>query len=78
MAGFIDKEDFVMFYKDFLDYDKQLKAEGKAEGKEESIIYLIEQGMPHKVVEGLAKKSGISTARLAELYKTTEVIQSVS
>ena len=35
LQGFIDKEDFVMFYKDILDYDTQLKAEGRAEGRAE-------------------------------------------
>jgi len=35
LKGFIEKEDFIMFYKDILDYDVQLKAEGKAEGKVE-------------------------------------------
>jgi hypothetical protein len=33
MAGFIEQEGFVMFYKDFLNYDEQLKSEGRAEGE---------------------------------------------
>ena len=41
LKDFIDKEDFIMFYKDFLDYDAQLKAEGKAEGAETTICAAI-------------------------------------
>ena len=32
LKGFIDKEEFVMFYKDILDYDTQLLKEGEARG----------------------------------------------
>jgi hypothetical protein len=35
MQGFIEREDFIMFYKNFLDYDEQLKAEAREEAKEE-------------------------------------------
>ena len=34
---YVDKEDFIVFYKDFLDYDTQLKMEGRAEGKAEGV-----------------------------------------
>ena len=33
LKGFIEKEDFIMFYKDIFDYDTQLRAEGEARGK---------------------------------------------
>ena len=33
LKDFIDREEFIMFYKDILDYDTQLKEEGKREGK---------------------------------------------
>ena len=35
LTGFIEKEDFIMFYKDILDYDTQLRAEGRDEGRSE-------------------------------------------
>ena len=37
LKGFIEKEEFVLNYKDILDYDTQLKEEGKIEGKTEGI-----------------------------------------
>jgi len=37
LKGFIEREEFIMLYKDILDYDTQLKEEGKIEGKIEGI-----------------------------------------
>jgi len=51
LKGFIDKEDFVMHYKDILDYDTQLKEEGKAEGKVEGRA----EGKVEGKVEGRAE-----------------------
>jgi len=38
LKGLIEGSDYVMFYKDFLDYDKQLKEEGRIEGRIEGLI----------------------------------------
>ena len=38
LKGFIDKEGFILFYKDFLNYDAQLFEEGREEGREEGLL----------------------------------------
>ncbi|MCL2362112.1 MAG: hypothetical protein FWC73_09905 [Defluviitaleaceae bacterium] len=38
LHGYVEKEDSIVFYKDILDYDMQLKQEGKSEGKAEGIL----------------------------------------
>ena len=54
LQGFIEKEGFTMFYKDILDYDTQLKAEGKAEGLLEAAKRLLLKGVePQSVAEML-------------------------
>ena len=46
LKGFIEKEGFIMFYKDIFDYDTQLReegiAEGEARGKAQGITKMIE------------------------------------
>ena len=56
LAGFIDKEEFVVFYKDFMDYDMQLRAEGEAKGFDVALA----------VAKGLLR--GISPVQLAAEY----------
>ena len=79
LAGFIDKEEFIVTYKDILDYDTQLraegraegrvegKAEGKAEGVEETICVAIQNNAPLSLLEAMAKAANISKQRLDDL-----------
>jgi len=53
LKGFIDREEFVMFYKDIIDYDTQLKQEGKVEG----------------IREGKREGKTLGANRLAELLR---------
>jgi len=72
LAGFIDKEEFIVFYKDILDYDTQLRAEGKVEGKAEGLIEGEARGeakgfdIALAVAKGLLR--GISPMQLATEY----------
>ena len=63
LKGFIEREEFVMFYKDILDYDTQLKEEGKIEGREEG----------EAIGEARGKKEGINI--LAELIKSGHTLE---
>jgi len=65
LHGFIDKEDFIMFYKDILDYDTQLKAEGVEEGIAKGKAEGLAKGLAKGKAEGLAE--GIN--KLAALIK---------
>ena len=72
LQGFIDREDFIMFYKDILDYDTQLKEEGKAEGKAEGLleaaISLVKKGTDiHYVIEALP----LSDTQVTQLKQLT-------
>jgi len=60
MPGFIRKEDLIMFYKDFLDYDTQLKAEAREEGREEGKAEGREEGRE----EGRAESRAEGEAKL--------------
>ena len=71
--NYIEKEDFVMFYKNFLDYDTQLISQGKAEGVESSILIAIQNNVPFHVIEMMAKQAGISPHRLDELLQQAAV-----
>ena len=74
-----------MFYKDILDYDTQLKAEGRAEGKaegkaegraegaENAICAAIRVKVPFPLIEAMAKEANISKKRLDELMKQVAV-----
>ena len=52
LKEFIDKEGFIVFYKDFLNYDTQLIEEGREEGKArgfslaQEIIKLLKDNIP--------------------------------
>jgi|GEM_PF-3348546 len=52
LKEFIDKEGFIVFYKDFLNYDTQLIEEGREEGKArgfslaQEIIKLLKENIP--------------------------------
>jgi len=67
LMGFIDREEFVMLYKDILDYDTQLKEEGKIEGAEKTISVAIRSKAPFSLIEAMAKEAKISKKRLDEL-----------
>jgi len=71
LNGLIDKEGFVMFYKDILDYDTQLREEGKVEGKmegfEKAIYTAIRANASLVLIEALAAEANISKARLNEM-----------
>jgi len=73
LPSVIEKEDFVMFYKDFLDYDAQLRAEGRDEGEakgaEAAIRIAIQTGAPSSLVNAMAKGLNISSERVDELMK---------
>jgi len=64
LIGFIDKEEFIVIYKDILDYDTQLKAEGKIEGLIEGEIKGFDVALA--VAKGLLR--GISPMQLATEY----------
>jgi len=38
LKGYIEKEDFIMFYKDFLDYDKQLEVQAEERGETKGFL----------------------------------------
>ncbi|MCL2378721.1 MAG: hypothetical protein FWC77_06320, partial [Defluviitaleaceae bacterium] len=77
LKGFIDKEAFVMFYKDILDYDTQLKEEGKTAGKiegaEQTISVAIRNKAPIALIEAMAKEANVPQERLNELLKQIAV-----
>ena len=88
LEGFIEKESFIMFYKDFMDYDKQLRyqiraegeaigeakgeAKGKVEGVEQTICAAIRNNAPYPIIEAMAKEVGISKERLENLMKLAQ------
>jgi len=80
LFGFIDKEEFVVFYKDFMNYDKQVWTEGWEEGKEEgwekcaekSVMVAIRNKAPVALIEAMAKEVNITKDRLDQLM--TEVV----
>ena len=79
MTSFISKEEFIVFYKDFMDYDMQLRTEGIEKGREEGIIEGISEGIekairiaiqnnaPLSLIEAMAKEANISQKRLDDL-----------
>jgi len=81
MKNFINKEDFIMFYKDFLDYDTQLLKEGEARGEargetrgaEKTISIAIQNNVPLLAIEAMAKEANITRHRLDELLAQVAV-----
>jgi len=71
LSGLIEKEEFVMFYKDILDYDTQLREEGKVEGKiegfERAIYTAIRANASLALIETLAAEAKISKTKLNEI-----------
>ena len=73
-----------MFYKEYMDYEKQLwhqgkaegeaigKAEGKAEGAEQTICVAIRNNAPYPIIEAMAEEVGISKERLESLMKLAQ------
>ena len=70
---FIEKEDFIVFYKDILDYDTQLREEGEAKGGEKAICVAIRSNVPLAVIETMAKETNVSQKRLSELLEQVAV-----
>ena len=64
LHGYVEREDFVMFYKDFLDYDTQLKQEGKAEGILEAAIRMVKNGIDFKLVAETLQLSDLEIEQL--------------
>ena len=70
-----------MFYKDILDYDTQLKEEGKIEGeikgkiegKEETIRVAIRNKAPFALLEAMAEDAKMPRKRLDELIAQAAV-----
>ena len=85
LFGFINKEEFVVFYKDFLDYDTQLEKEAEARGEERGLERGMERGLertlqlaiqnnaPISLLQAVAKDAGISQRRLEELMAQVAV-----
>ena len=83
LTSFIEKEDFIMFYKDFLDYDKQLETEAleRAEDRamERGIAKGMEKGMEKGRAEGkeetirIAMQSGAPLALIATLAEKSNI-----
>jgi len=77
LKGFIEKEDSIMFYKDFMDYGAQLLTEGKEMGitigAEQTISIAIQNNAPLSLIEAMAKQANISRHRLDELMAQVAV-----
>ena len=89
LKDIIDKEDTIMFYKDFMDYDAQLRTEGeeigeargeargktigKTIGMEHAITIAIQNNVPLSVIEVMAKEANITKHRLDELMAQVAV-----
>ena len=55
LTSFIEKEDFIMFYKDFLDYDKQLETEALERAEDRGVERGLERGLAKGLEKGLEK-----------------------
>jgi len=75
LTGFIEKEDFIVLYKEILNYDEQLKAEGRAEGiakgKAEGKVEGKVEGKAEGKVEG--KAEGLLEAAISLVKKGTDI-----
>jgi len=72
LDGFVEKEDFIMFYKDFLDYDAQLIAEGKAEGKTETLIDIAKRLLQRgDELQQIAELLQLDEAQVSQLVQAT-------
>jgi len=77
LNGFIEKEEFMMFYKTYLDYDAQLKfesweegrEEGREEGTENAITIAIKNNAPMTLIQAIAKSANIPQSRIDELMQ---------
>jgi len=75
LTGFINKEEFIVFYKDFLDYDTQLRSESRAEGKAEGEAKGRAEGKAEGLVEGEAKGFDVALAVAKGLLRGISPIQ---
>jgi len=66
LKDIIDKEEFVLMYKDFMDYDAQLRVEGKEEGKAETAFEMFQDGFNF---ETIAKYIKMPIAWVEEILK---------
>jgi len=65
LSGYIDREEFIMFYKDFLNYDNQVKAEVREAALAEVKAEVREEALAEGKAEGATKvieliKSGLT------------------
>ena len=71
LRGYVDKEDFIVFYKDILDYDTQLIKEGEAWGEAKGVINtalkLLEAGTS---LQYLTEVLHLSESQILELKKS--------
>ena len=71
LLGVVDKEDFIMFYRDFMNYDAQVRSEeraaGESRGVENAIRVAIKSGVPHSFVYTMAKGLNVPDERVDEL-----------
>ena len=79
LRGYVEKEDFIVFYKDILDYDTQLRQEGKAEGKAEGKVEGKAEGKVEGLLEAAANllKKGLDLQFVAETLNLSdpEIVQ---
>jgi len=66
LHGYVEKEDFIVFYKDILDYDTQLKQESEARGIMKTALKLLESGTS---LQYLAETLQLSESQIIELKK---------
>ena len=80
LQGIIEKEGFIVFYKDFLNYDTQLYEEGRAEGEARGLAQGKAQGLAQGKVQGFSLaqkiinmlKNNIPIQEIAEECKISE------
>jgi len=81
MKNFIEKEAYIMFYKEYMNYDKQIetlawekgveegKAEGEAKSTENFIRIALRNNIPITIVKTMATEANIPQDRLDELLQ---------
>ena len=69
LAGFVEKEDFIVDYKPIFSREDELRYAGELIGEEKMLRNAITVNAPMPVLQGMARKSGISLERLNELIE---------
>lgn len=76
LKGLIEKEEYVMFYKDIFDYDKQLLTEGMEAGMEKgieaglksSMRIALKNNVPFNIVEKMAEEANMPREWIEEFF----------